>query len=448
MTNPAAYPVNKPVRMILILAWIACTAPSLIQNLTTQRRANAVAEVAASSQLSSLIAYASVGALILYCVARILTVRAKPNPRGLVAVFLLLTPWTLAIVSSLAGYSAIPVNAAALPIVVFALWILNAKIADLRTVAWLTGATAVIALAMGALAPAQGLLHGQSGLVSTADKAIIGETLLAGPFNHSNQLGVVLALGLPAIFLLGKTRHKVLIFLLTSLALAWSSSRGSLLAVAAFMFCVWWVSRFKSNPTTRRVWSVLLALPAIAMVAYLPLTTDTYAAYSERGQIWLGSLAAWNESPMFGYGYAWYSEIAKYVNDLIAVAFNGHNLFVHAMVTGGLVLVAVLAVIVIRLMRVASAESGSKNYFALAYTISFFMISILEVPTRWRDIDPQFWVAVIPVAVLVMHLRDAPPPEPKLALPAAYKGLEAKLRSPAKRTQLQAARPDKNLERR
>lgn len=422
-------PTNASVRTIIVLAWIACTAPSLIQNLTTPRRANAVADVAASTQLSSLVAYTSVGMLVFYCIFRVITARTKADSRGLIGVIMVLALWALAMVSSLAAGASIPVNAAALPVVVFALWVLNAKIADLKPVAWLTGWTAIIALAMGVLMPRQGLLHGQSGQVSTADKAIIGETLLAGPFNHSNQLGVVLALGLPSIFLLAGRKQRLVIALLALAALAWSASRGSLIAVATFLVCVWWVSRFKSSPIARRLWTAFLAIPAAAMVAYLPLTTDSFAAYSERGQIWLGSLAAWKESPVLGHGYTWYSDIAKYVNDLIAVAFNGHNLFVHTLVTGGVVLLGVICVLVTRLVHVAAVESSNKHYYALAYTIAFLMIAILEVPTRFRDIDPQFWISVIPLSVIVMFLREAPPAEPKQSLPAAYKTLESRRRS-------------------
>lgn len=399
---------NSGVRWIIIFAWAASTLPSLIQNLTTTRRANAVVDVAASTGLSTMAAYLTAALLIALCLWQLLTAKVATDTLGLLGVGLLLAPWMIAMLSSAESGSNIPFNALALPAVAFALWRLNAKLQDLTAVAWLTGCTAAIALVMGLLAPTRGLLHGSSGYVSTADKAIIGDTLLAGPFNHSNQLGVILALGLPAILLLHRRSDRFWIFAVTVLALAWSASRGSLLAVGVFLVACWWVTRFK-NASPRRFWSFVVVVPSLAAVAYVPLVTDDLSAFSDRGQIWAASMAAWAESPSSGNGYAWYSEIAKVANDLTAVAFNGHNLFVHALATGGVLLLVALVLLCWRLVSVSIAEAGVGNIFPLAYTVCFGVLAILEVPTRFRDVDPQSWVAVLPVVIIAMWKRVAPP---------------------------------------
>jgi O-antigen ligase len=127
---------------------------------------------------------------------------------------------------------------------------------------------------------------------------------------------------------------------------------------------------------------------------------------------WAASLEGWAESPTFGNGYGWYGEIAKFANDLTAVSFNGHNLFVHAMVTGGIVLVIALGLLAWRLIVVATGEAGKGRLFPMAYTLSFFVIAVLEVPTRFRDVDPQSWVSVIPLIIIAMNSRKSVQSEP------------------------------------
>lgn len=406
---------KRAIRWIIVLAWAASTIPGIIQNSSNARRASAVIEGGSATQLSSLAAYGTALLLIVVCVAQICTAKTVAQGRRFTGVALVLLPWVIAILSSVITGSSIPYNAVALPTAALALWRLNAKIDDLVPVAWLTGLTATIAVAMGVLLPSRGLLHGESGNLSTADKAIIGDTLLAGPFNHSNQLGVVLALGLPAILLLTSKSAKFWLFSVTVLAMAWSASRGSLTAAGIAVGIVLCVGLFRSGPT-RRGWARLSVLACAGAVAYVPLTTDTLAAFSDRGQIWAASIEAWAEAPTFGNGYSWYGEIAKFANNLTAVAFNGHNLFVHSLVTGGVVLVFVLSLLALRLTSVAAWEADKGNLFALAYAVSFFIIAVLEVPTRFRDIDPLSWVAVVPLIVIAMQAKlDTKGPSPLAA---------------------------------
>lgn len=399
---------TRSIRWVIVLAWGASTLPSLVHNLTTSRRANAVVEVASYSTLTSMVAYGTAIALTLYCLAQIMTSKVVTDGHRFVGVSLVLLPWVLAIGSSVINRTNIPYHAIALPIMAVALWRLNAKIRDLVPVAWLTGLTSVIALTMGAVLPSLGLLHGSSGEVSTADKAIIGDTLLAGPFNHSNQLGVILALGLPAVFLLRNRKISVWITLATVVALAWSASRGSLAAVGVMLLGVLLVSRVKSAPA-RRSWASLCIIPCAAIVVYIPLTTEALNAYSFRGQIWLASLGAWSESPTFGNGYGWFGEIGRVRNSLTAVAFNGHNLFVHSLVTGGVVLLIALALLSVRLLAVARAQASEGQFFGMAYAMTFFVIAALEVPTRFRDVDPLSWVALVPLLVISMQTAAKKP---------------------------------------
>lgn len=413
LAEPLTTEVNakRAVHWIIILAWAASTVPSLIQNLTTARRANAVVDAAASTQFAALAAYGTAALLILFCLFQIVVSKTAGRGRAFIGVLLILLPWAVAMISSLIAGANIPYNSFALPIAAVALWRLNATFADLAPAAWLTGLTAVIALAMGILVPARGLLHGSSGLVSEADKAVIGDTLLSGPFNHPNQLGVVLALGIPAVFLLRHKPARFWIFALTCVALAWSASRGSLAAVSCVMVAAWFVTRFKT-PRARKFWAFVSTAVAAAVVAHIPLTTEAFEAFSDRGQIWAASIAAWRESPVWGNGYTWYSDVAKVANDLTSVAFNGHNLYVHALVTGGVALVIVLVLVALKMVAASASAAGQGITFPLAYTISFFLIAVLEVPTRFRDIDPQSWVALLPLVVLAMWNRETPPDAP------------------------------------
>lgn len=78
------------------------------------------------------------------------------------------------------------------------------------------------------------------------------------------------------------------------------------------------------------------------------------------------------------------------------------------MVTGGVVLLLAVLALSLRVTSAAATAAKGGELFPVAYLVSFFLVAALEVPTRFRDIDPYLWVCVLPLVVIAMVFRASP----------------------------------------
>lgn len=413
-TEPAyqqeeANPNRKPISAILIVALLACTLPGLTQVVLTRRRANAVADVASTTQAAALMSYALIYLTLLFCVFAIVR---KPTNRQVrrhsqIALWACLAPWALAVAHTMYETGMPPVHAAVYPAVVLALHAYSATINDLKILAPMIGVVAAGSIALGLIAPAKGLMAGASGNLTDSEKANFGSTLLAGFYNHPNVLGVILALGAPVVLLTKSLHMKWALAIVMGIAVLWSGSRTALAASIA-AFAAVFIAKLLSN-SARGTWAAIsLIAAAVAMVAIPLMTTDPHAL-SSRGRIWIGSFAAWRENPILGNGHAWYSEISKVRNDLIDIAFHGHNMLVNSLATGGLLTAITVGILLLVASKSATYWAKQGQFYPLAYMVAFFVAGTTEVATKFRDIDPIFWVAVIPLAVIALNQPKSSP---------------------------------------
>jgi hypothetical protein len=263
-------------------------------------------------------------------------------------------------------------------LIVIALWCLRPTRALYTHVGRLISILVVYSLIFALADPAGAYYTSLSGAIGESTKSFIGHNQLASVFGHSNTLGIVIALGIPFILLLERRVVRVVVLALAIWVLVWSSSRTGIFA-AGFAFVL--VSMLRRVP--RRIAGTVVwvsSLIVLAVVFLLPLRTTDPNAFTRRGEIWIGSLAQAHHDVLFGQGPNWYSEIAQFDNDLGNQASSGHNWFVSTLVLGGLVGLVLGAILIFRLLVLASCQMRSPGPSATLcwYWISAIALSTLE----------------------------------------------------------------------
>jgi O-antigen ligase len=280
---------------------------------------------------------------------------------------------------------------------VIAIWVLRPRLRSLITLGYLVGATVVICLLMGILLPSKGIFHSSQGTVLISDKQIFPIGLLVGVFSQENNLGQFIVMGLPSIFLIPRRKLRWMLVGLSILAVVWSSSRGSLLALGMVAVAALLLKVFKRH---RAGAGFLIALAPIVLVCVLPFVTHDPLAYTTRGYIWQQSLLAWSDDKVFGLGSAWYRIVGTTSAALGATVFHGHNQLVQLLVTGGYVLAflvgALLLLTLIRAVRLARDVST----FGVLYLVAFAGTCLLEVSLALVDNTLAAPVTIVPLAVI------------------------------------------------
>ena len=122
---------------------------------------------------------------------------------------------------------------------------------------------------------------------------------LAGPLNHSNTLGLLLALCAPFTLLIRREWRKWTSLLLIAGVIVLSQSRTALLALGAslavFLICKLW-------PGMSRLTAGLSLVVAGMLVVTVPLTTEDSHAYSNRGMVWAWVLGQFHSAGQYMWG--------------------------------------------------------------------------------------------------------------------------------------------------
>lgn len=291
-----------------------------------------------------------------------------------------------------------------LPIgVAVTLWAVRTRVGDLRLYALAATVFAAVSMALTTTAPA--LMYMPQSFDQATDKTVTGLPLLAGFFSHPNGAGLFFVLALPLTSLIERwyLRWTCAAILLT--AIVWTSSRTALFGAG-----VWLVAmslRVLMRRALHRVLVALLLGLAVALVA-LPLTTTDPEAFTERGAIWqflLGRLHG--QDWLFGLGHGWFVENYPLLKSaLSSAASHGHNVFVTSVVTGGLILVALIGVVVVHSVRTAVRLPGERERVAaLTFLCVLVAVSITETAWRVEAPDTLFAAMAIPLYVIATQSR-------------------------------------------
>lgn len=408
---------------VLALAWALVVVPRSVQSLTAPKfRTTVGVEAAPYGALAQLTERGLSGVLALVCVAAVLAGARRLPLRTLPLLTALAAPWLVTVVRDVYAGTAPVTTAALYPLVAAALWAAYPRVRVLAVVGHLTGATAVLAVAMGALVPMAGLYRSAAGDLISPDKQLLPVGLLVGPFTDSNNLGQVLVLGAPALLAVRRRGAALAWLAVVLVALVWSSSRSSLVAAGAAGAAVAVVALART-PGVRALLAGLAGAGALATVVLVPLLTVASAttgaarastadlAFTNRGYVWRLSLETFSQRPLTGWGSNWYSEVGGTANPLGGFTYHGHNQLVQQLVTTGLLGTAALAVLALAALGAArtwAAGGGRAGLAPLGHVVALCLSCTFEVSFGVVDRSFLLPVAMAPLAVALLARRERP----------------------------------------
>lgn len=389
---------------LLLVLWAACLASPVAQTLTTSRRVavegvqTPVAQ--AVSDALNIAFYIPAVVAVLVLVFRVVSVRNDVVP--LVVVIL---PWLWIIVDQYArGAKASWV--VVLPMgVALTFWAINARVSDLKLYALLAAAITGTTMALTTVAPT--LMYMPQTFDAASDKTLTGLPLLAGFFSHPNINGLFLVLALPLTHLFARWYLRWLTAGVLLTAIVWSSSRTALFAAAVWLVVM--LLDLVLRASLRRVLQVFFVALVVAVVV-VPLTTTDPEAYTERGAIWQFNLAQLHGMQwLVGLGHTWYVDNYPLLRDALSTAAgHGHNVFVTSVVTGGLVLAALIGVVLLHTGRIASGLPRRESVAAMAFLCVLAAASITESVWRTEAPDTLFASMLVPLFVIATQSRVIP----------------------------------------
>lgn len=386
--------------VLILLIWNSAVAPYIINTLTGTKGESTVAQFTGLSGPASL--YSQLSTLVTIVASLLLVMRAivRRQRWGLAALMLFSLPYLYLLVRSAYEGGIAPIPAVLIAAVYLALWSVGVSSSAFRTIGILTVVTALLSIATAVIFPRTGIFVSATGNTVGADKQIVDAGLLVGIFNNPNTLGQVLALGLPFVLLISHrwwARLGAITLVLS--AMIWTASRTSIYAAVTVLVMAL-VLRLTSSARARSLVIGIVATTLISLTVLLPLATTSIDAFTYRGQIWLGSLRAVQQSRIFGLGPDWYWRVSQQSNDLVSLAFHGHNQFVSTFVSGGLLGILLAVMWIALLVRHAIMDSSSGWAPSALFVTSLLVLAVLETPVSPLDSGILLYAAVVPAALI------------------------------------------------
>lgn len=286
---------------------------------------------------------------------------------------------------------------------------LRPTIEDLKVVGGVGVAIAVTALLFALLLPENAYMP-----EGWNEKLFPSLPVLAGPFNHSNNLGLLLAFCAPFTLLMTRKWWKWTAFLLIAGVIVLSASRTAMLAVgvslAVFLVCQLW-------PGASRLIASLSLMIAGALVVVVPLATEDPHEYSDRGMIWTWTFDQYHSSGdyIWGASSAWPDRLNEY-----APATSAHNLFAHWLFIGGVALLAFgIILIVTYASRTVRMLPGTVPLVAILYMLTLLILSVAEYLLVLTPGSPYFLATFVPLVCVLTQPRRERAPRPTARRPTS-----------------------------
>ncbi|GAB2859329.1 hypothetical protein GCM10027026_06420 [Myroides odoratimimus subsp. xuanwuensis] len=278
----------------------------------------------------------------------------------------------------------------------------------LRVLAVLLIVTAATALLMGVLVPSVGLTEvDTAGNLRTDKQLLPGLGMLVGMYPHENSLGQSMALGFPLVLLLRRSRARWLGGLVVVVACVWSSSRGSLAAIALTVVLVLGLSLITDRGLRSRAERLVIGASVGVLVALPFLLRPEDDAFTSRGSIWRNSITAWWQSdPLWGLGSRWFTDMQENsASSVISAASHAHNQAVQAAVTGGVILLGLFILQIGVVTRLTTMTHSRDDVVASAFVASLVVSSWLELTVGYVD-GMMTWPWTFPVLAVLVFRRD------------------------------------------
>lgn len=330
---------------------------------------------------------------------------------------LLVGAWAVALGVLLAHGADVPRAVVLIPLVVAAATLLRPGRRAVEALGATTAGLAAVSLLLGLLLPSAGRYVRPEAVADEKPVGALG--ILAGVLPSGNNLGVALALGLPAVLLLRRAWLRWTALLVVLAALAWTASRASWVAAAAALGTA--LVLHLAGRRRDLLAALVLAAAGTANVV-LPFVVQDPSAFTNRATYWIAGIDAWRQAPVLGHGADYYTVVARDGGALGGYAYQAHNQIVHLLVTGGLLLLLLVAgavaVAAVRAVRAAPVDAWPTTFL-----VALLGASLVEVPLGVVDRVMYAPTALLPL-VLVLAWRPAPaapptPPEASVAAPSA-----------------------------
>lgn len=399
MLRPTQRQRDQRAQALIILLWAWAVLPRIAQTFTAPKVHQSVEQAAApySHIASLLITFTTLllGAFCAFVIATSLTDLPRTRFGPLAA---LLLPWVCVVVRGLYIPVGVSRSMFVYPLVVISLWLLRPRLRTLATLGLLVGLTAVISLATGILAPSRGIFRLATGDFASEDKQVLPWGILVGIFTQGNNLAQFMVLGMPPIAAIRRKGARRFFMAIALFAMIWGASRSCMIAVG--MVVLTYAAVRLCRGASRTVVAGFCVLLGFAAVVALPFLPHQETSFSNRGYIWTQSLRAAHQALTFGLGANWYSKVALTTGALGPTVFHGHNQFVQLLVTGGFVLVAAVAVMLLVLTRSALSLSARGRLWGVLYLVALAGSGLLEVSLVFVDNFILAPVVVIPLCYI------------------------------------------------
>jgi hypothetical protein len=406
-----------------VTAWIVL--PRLLQSLTAPKYRVSVGmpsppySTIASLSLTALM----LGVLGLCCLILLDTLR-DPLESRLGPLVVLLAPWLYLVMRDLFAASTPRPEALLYPMVVTALWRLRIDVRLLAHLGYAVGASALVSVALAVAVPSKGIFSTEVGSMVTDDKTLLPWGILVGFLTHGNSMGLFMALGLPAVFLVPRRWLRWVLAGVVLFAILWSASRSAFIAVLCALLAA--LVTLAVPRAARAVVGAVVPLVPFAVLAVLPFVVTDPAALRFRGLIWAVSREAWTSSWMVGLGSGWFSDVGSSSQRLAGTVFHAHNQFLQLLVAGGLPLAVAGVVLVVTACVRAGAMAREGSVFGVAYLAALAGTGTLDVTFMFVENLSMFPVVVLPLAVILFADLRAPVCETRHQVPREGTSVESR----------------------
>lgn len=356
--------------LVIIGALVLAVAPEAITHLTVKQ--DPFLDASTDAPIAHLARFAGSALLLgLYSAIALMHSRADRDISGALIVLLALNLPYLVAPDLPGGGDLLKIGLA--NVAVLALWNMAAPIAQLKWVPITVALIALYSIVGGLVLPDYFMYNQQS------EKALVAGWEIAGPFGHSNVLGMYCGLAFTLTPLISRPRWRLFGAAVIFAAAVLSAARTSVIA-AALVGLFWLLCSLRSVVSIRLVGTVMACVTAVTMLVVPFLNWDPQA-FSYRASVWASSLDAWRESPVLGLGINWFLNEAQASGNLHSWAYvgTGHNVAIDELVKSGLLgLVLLVLVFVTALVSARTLRVRNEQLACFGFLIAFFVIATEE----------------------------------------------------------------------
>ncbi|WLP87113.1 O-antigen ligase family protein [Corynebacterium stationis] len=290
---------------------------------------------------------------------------------------------------------------------IWTVWSLNPMIEWFRIIALFGSFVAIASVLMSYLTPHVAFMVTELGNLQGAYKSSSGRGLLAGPFDNSNTLGIILATTLPFVFLWKTFLQRLIIIVPILVALWMTFSRTSL--IAALVVLVLGIILLDKRVSQRIKGGVALAsiVGIGTLQVILPFMISDPTFFTGRGSVWMADSAAWRRHPWFGNGEEWHVGQDGIQSGIIYFGqTSSHNTALGWLTFGGIVYFLCCVSVTILLIRISWSYLLTSQCVPILFVVATMIVGISESHWHVFSTSPLFFVHGFVLIGIVLSARS------------------------------------------